>query len=339
MAKLQVLVTLLIGAAGGLLAHSIGLPAGLLSGAMMAVAALALTGYAVNAPDLLRRVVFVVLGATLGASVSREPLESLPSWPVSLLGLAASIVLLMLIVPWFLMTVYRLDKKTAIMASVPGAFTYVMAVAEEVGADVRRVAILQTLRVGALFAIVPSVIGMTGAGAKIAQQSASVLTLAPLAGLLICAVVGGKLAAKARVGAPEFTGAMLAGLILTSTGLIDGQVPTWLSWPAFIGTGVVIGVRFAGIDRTFLRDSIVAGLAAFIISAVITASTALQIATIIAQPFGKIWLAFAPGGLDTMAVLAFSLGYDPAFVAGHQLIRFLALSLLLPIVLRGPLFR
>jgi len=35
-------------------------------------------------------------------------------------------------------------------------------------------------------------------------------------------------------------------------------------------------------------------------------------------------------------VLAFSLGLDPTFVAGHQLIRFLAISLVLPFLFRTP---
>ncbi|MGI9407616.1 MAG: AbrB family transcriptional regulator [Hyphomicrobiaceae bacterium] len=334
---MHIIITVLIGAAGGLLAHVSGFPAGLLSGAMAAVAVAALAGVPVVAPDWLRRVAFIVMGATLGASVSQETLASLPTWPVSLLGLAVSVVILMVVAPWFLMTVYRLDRKTAVMASVPGAFSFVMAFADDIGADVRRVAILQTLRVGALFVVVPAVIGLTGAGGFAVQPRGADLALPLLAVLLVAAFAGGLVAARLRFGAPEFVGAMLVGVILSGGGVIEGSVPVWLSWPAFIGTGVVIGTRFAGIDRAFLRESVIAGLALFFVSAAITAAAAFVVAAGLSQPFGKIWLAYAPGGLDTMAVLAFSLGYDPAFVAGHQLLRFLGLSMVLPLVLRRTL--
>lgn len=304
---------------------------------MMAAAAAALAGLPVEAPDWLRRAAFIIMGATIGASVSRETLASLPTWPVSLFGLALSILVLMIAVPWFLMRVYAIDKKTAVMSAVPGAFSFVMAFADDVGADVRRVAILQTLRVGALFAVLPLLIGATGAGSGAGRPATVALLPGPLLVLIVCAVLAGLAAQRLKIGAPEFAGSMIAGLTLSGTGVIEGSVPTWLAWPAFVGTGIVIGVRFAGIDRHFMRQSLVAGLLVFALSATITAVGAFAVATVLAQPFGKIWLAFAPGGLDTMAVLAFSLGYDPAFVAGHQLLRFLGLSLVLPLVLRHTL--
>ena len=43
-------------------------------------------------------------------------------------------------------------------------------------------------------------------------------------------------------------------------------------------------------------------------------------------------MAFAPGGIEAMTILAFVLGLDPAFVATHQLARFLGISLLLPVI-------
>ena len=50
-------------------------------------------------------------------------------------------------------------------------------------------------------------------------------------------------------------------------------------------------------------------------------------------------MAYAPGGLETMAILAFALHLDPAYVAVHHLARFMFVSLMMPIAtarLRGP---
>ena len=65
----------------------------------------------------------------------------------------------------------------------------------------------------------------------------------------------------------------------------------------------------------------------------ITSTFAWPIAHVLSLPFARVWLAFAPGGIDTMTVLAFALGLDPAFVAG-QLIRLLGLSLVVPFLFK-----
>ena len=63
---------------------------------------------------------------------------------------------------------------------------------------------------------------------------------------------------------------------------------------------------------------------------------AWPVAALTRLPFVQVWLAYAPGGFDAMPVLAFSLGLDPAFVASHQLIRFMAISAALPFLFRPP---
>lgn len=304
---------------------------------MAAVAIAALAGVSIGVPDLFRRAAFTVMGATLGAGVSQSTLASLPTWPVSLMGLTICVLLLMIIAPWFLMRVYQFDRKTAVMSCVPGAFSFVLAFAEDIGADVRRVAVLQTVRLGALFIVVPTVLGFTGFGGETVLSAKPDMSLQTLMVLVVLAVLAGLIAHRLRLGAPEFVGSMAAGIALSGSGLLDGGVPLWFAWPGFIGTGIVIGTRFAGIDRALLWESSIAGLSVFAISAGITVIGAWLVAIIVGQPFANIWLAFAPGGLDTMSVLALSLGYDAAFVAGHQLLRFLALSLTLPFLLRRTL--
>jgi uncharacterized membrane protein AbrB (regulator of aidB expression) len=46
------------------------------------------------------------------------------------------------------------------------------------------------------------------------------------------------------------------------------------------------------------------------------------------------FLAYAPGGLETMIAMAVNLNIDPTFVAGHHVFRLLALLVLIPLFLR-----
>jgi uncharacterized membrane protein AbrB (regulator of aidB expression) len=46
-------------------------------------------------------------------------------------------------------------------------------------------------------------------------------------------------------------------------------------------------------------------------------------------------VAFAPGAVEAMTVLAFALGLDPLYVGSHHLARFLLISLVAPPLLRS----
>ena len=45
-------------------------------------------------------------------------------------------------------------------------------------------------------------------------------------------------------------------------------------------------------------------------------------------------LAFAPGGIEVMTIMAFALHLDAAFVAAHQLVRFLMITVYAPLLMK-----
>jgi uncharacterized membrane protein AbrB (regulator of aidB expression) len=47
--------------------------------------------------------------------------------------------------------------------------------------------------------------------------------------------------------------------------------------------------------------------------------------------FADVLIAYAPGGLEAMTILAFALHLDPAFVGAHHLWRFFFVSLMMPL--------
>ena len=49
--------------------------------------------------------------------------------------------------------------------------------------------------------------------------------------------------------------------------------------------------------------------------------------------FANSLVAFAPGGLEAMTVLALILGLDPLYVGIHHLVRFLIIGLALPFLI------
>ena len=85
---LGTLETLVIGAAGGLLFLWLNLPGGLISGAMVAVGIAALAGRPVTMPPILTQTVLVLLGITLGSLVSRQLIQHMSAYPLTI-GLLA----------------------------------------------------------------------------------------------------------------------------------------------------------------------------------------------------------------------------------------------------------
>jgi len=83
--------------------------------------------------------------------------------------------------------------------------------------------------------------------------------------------------------------------------------------------------------RTTLRG----GLESVALAIVITAAFALAAQVWLDLPYGQLWLAYAPGGVEAMTIMAFALGFDPAFVGGHHVVRIIAINLVIPLWLRG----
>src|SRR5471030_2540898 len=85
---LNTLETLAIGAAGGALFLLANLPGGLISGAMIAVGIAAIAGRPLTVPPILTQAVLVLLGISLGSLMSRQLLQHVGAYPISIALLA-----------------------------------------------------------------------------------------------------------------------------------------------------------------------------------------------------------------------------------------------------------
>jgi uncharacterized membrane protein AbrB (regulator of aidB expression) len=83
-----VLETLVIGTAGGALFLWAHLPGGLISGAMIAVGIAAIAGRPLALPPILTQTVLVLLGISLGSLVSRQLLQHIGAYPLTIALLA-----------------------------------------------------------------------------------------------------------------------------------------------------------------------------------------------------------------------------------------------------------
>lgn len=94
-----------------------------------------------------------------------------------------------------------------------------------------------------------------------------------------------------------------------------------------------IGTRFIGFDWGLLHRTLIAA-ATSLLAAFAAASFAWLAAWLVNVSFAEALIAFAPGGLEAMTLMAFALRLDPLFVGAHHLARFFIISLALPLVAR-----
>ena len=98
--------------------------------------------------------------------------------------------------------------------------------------------------------------------------------------------------------------------------------------------GAFIGQRFRGLEGMSVLRAAPAALLSFAASLALSALGAAAVTVLVGVPFGETAVAFAPGGLEAMTVLAFALGLDPVYVGVHHLARFLLVGALVPIAFR-----
>ena len=333
------LATAALATLGGFVFATLGWPAAWLMGAMIAVAAAALAGLPVGLPAGPREIAFLLLGISMGSSVTPESLHAMRAWPASIGLLFASMAATMLASSWYLRRLHGWDAITARFASMPGAFSAVAVIAATSKADLPRVILAQSLRVFTLVALMPPLLAFAAgppsgtAAALPAAPEVNTLTEA----LAVLALAGGAALALNRLRVPAGTllGAMIASAALHASGLVHGRFPPPLVIAGFVATGAVIGARFRGTKLSTVLRTVPGAAVSILLALLVSAGFAALGAWLLGLSFGQLWLAYAPGGVEAMAAMALVLNLEPAFVGAHHILRILGLNLVGPLWLRG----
>lgn len=330
-------VALGIGFPAAALLAAAGVPAGALLGATAAVAAAAFAGLGPVVPDPLRNLAFGIIGLSLGAGISSDIMNDIARWPVSLLGLALTIVLTMAVTGRLLVRRFGFQPDTAALSVSPGALSYAVVLAGQGRGDLRSVVVLQSMRLLLVtLCLPPAIAALAGVPAPGpgGPGGAEPLALLPTLVLILAGMACGWV--LERAGSPAAY--LLAGLAVSglahALGWVHGFLPGPVVFFGFVVTGAVIGSRFTRIARSDLKVLAAAGLAVTAVSVALSALGALCVAWLTGLSFPVVWVAFAPGGVEGMAAIGLALGYDPAFIATHHIFRILAVIALLPLALR-----
>lgn len=327
-------LTLATGGAGAALAALIGIPAPFLTGPALAVTLAGLGGLPVAIPIRMRDACFLLIGVNMGAGVTPEAVATAVRWPLSLAALGLAVLVILILGARLLRRWFGFDRMSALLAATPGHLSFVLGLSSDLSTDLSRVTMIQTLRVLSLTLIVPFLAPLLGHGdlAALPSRGAAMplFALGPLVGL---SALAGLALQRIRVPAALLLGAMALSALGHATGTISGGLPGWLSVPAFVVMGALIGTRFSGVTprmvvRALGASSLLTGFAALV-----SLAGAAVVSSLLGLPMLSVLIAFAPGGLETMMAMSLLLDADPAYVAAHHVFRLLLLSVILPLAI------
>ena len=333
--------------------------------ALATLAALAFEAMRTPIPWMLGPLVVVSCVSLVGApTVSHLPLRNVGQWVIgTALGLyftpQMSVLVgtlwwaVLLAVVWavalgllFSCWVYKLNAQalgvpkaqmqaTAYFAGSIGGASEMTLLAEREGARTDLVAAAHSLRVLMVTLTIPFAVqfwGVTGLDAT--DTVKSVLSLSDGAWLLLATAAGVWLARQFKRANPWFMGALVAAMLMTVLGVVDGMLPTWLTNAGQLFIGISLGVQFR---PAFLRTAprwlgtVAAGTVGMMLVCAgfawaLSWATGLHLATLI--------LATSPGGIAEMAITAKVLQLGVPVVTAFQVSRLVAV-----LIIAEPLYR
>jgi membrane AbrB-like protein len=328
---LNVLETLAIGAAGGVLFLWANLPGGLITGAMIAVGVAAIAGRPLAVPPILAQGVLVLLGISLGSLMSRQVLQHMGAYPWTIALLALATFCSTFGSSLYLQRIHDWDRTSAFLAASPGALSQIIVLAAEKGADVPAIAVVQTMRVIILTAALPMLLALTG----IAPSSRPTAVAAIASPLELTELVAASMAVALLLRLIKFPaswmfGAMIGSSVLHGAGWVEGGLPPSVRGVALVGIGALIGSRFARMKARTLLSHVNAALGSFAFAIIISAVFVAVIVLTTHVRAADVIVAFAPGAMDAMLALALTLHIDPIFVGAHHLSRFVFVTIATP---------
>ncbi|OZG74590.1 hypothetical protein BTA51_06220 [Hahella sp. CCB-MM4] len=325
--------TLVLATIGGTLGHIAGLPSGWLLGSLILVTGAALSGLRISVPESSKYILSIVLGVSIGSNVDDQMMSQLSHWFSSYLLFALMLLLLLWAVYLFYRKKMHWPAADALFCSVPGNLAITLTMALDSSASSQRIVLVHSIRLGFLVAVVPFLLPLLGEPQVSLEQTSYPFSWElPIA--LALAVLGGWLAALAKMPAPWLLGAMTITIVLKIGLGWQLHIPSSLMIVILIGLGALIGSRFNGLKIRHCLPELKAGLGGLIITLAFSIGFAGLTSTLFPIPFLSALLAYAPGGIEAMVLLATNLQLDPVLVASHHLMRVIFMSFLVPVLLR-----
>ena len=328
----------LVGLVGGYIFLLLHAPLPWTLGSLAASAIVALTGRSWFLPPLASDFARPCVGVLAGSAFTLPVLISLPGWWDVLVVLMIYSIIVTILGSLYFQRVAKFDPITAFFASAPGGLGELSLLGSTLGGNLRTLVLVHSMRIITVVFVVPfavrwymvteSTIDFTPPHPSEAAE------LTDWAIMIACGVTG------FFIGRPLRTlgGVMMVPMIMSAAvhivGLTAMTPPNWLIALVQIVVGCLAGSRFAGLSWPEFRTTVVAAVVWSLVLLVLA-----MIGAVVCRRFSdasllELVLAFAPGGLVEITIVAYAMSVHVAFVTTCQLCRVTLVLLLTPTIFR-----
>jgi membrane AbrB-like protein len=330
----EIALGLMLGAAGGAAAEWFGVPLAWMLGALFVTMTARIAGAPIDVPIWVRAIFLILIGLFLGENFEGVDAAEFLQWPISIF--AAMLYVPVAAASAFLFYRYVAGERapTALCSAIPGGLIAVVVISSALGADERRVALAQSLRIAIVVCMAPVVaFGLLGypAPSEATFEKHALIHLDDLAVLLAAAFAAMWGLKRLGVPIPYMIGPLLASGGLRLMGLVEGVLPHQLIEVSLVVTGSSIGTRFRDISfgRLLRYGTVTLGGTSVLMG--VSALFAAVVAPLVGQDYLPVLLAYAPGGVAEMSLIALAIDANPGFVAIHHVVRILFVMVVVPL--------
>ncbi len=290
---------------------------------------------AVKWPRLWRDIGLMVAGYGIGVNFNTAAwnnfLHELAGVSAStFIALGASIIIAIVTAK-----VTREDLKSCVIGMLPGGMTMSLLMAEEdktINPNV--VVVMQVIR---LFGVIISVPFLTVLllDAKVINSPLGMVAHSGYhwAIFIPLTILGSFIATKLRLPTPVLLGSILATTVFNIFVGSVQPVPGFLMAPAQLSIGLFMGMILDAKRIAQTKNVLPFVLGGTTLLVVISIGVAYVLSDLYGFSLVTAFLAMAPGGIAEMALAGLSMGEDVATILAYQLVRLLAINLLVPPVI------
>lgn len=295
---------------------------------------------ALTPPEPVATAAEAIVGIVIGAYVQVETLQAIGTDLPAVIGVNVVTLALSVAGGIVLARIADVDEPTAAFGMVAGGASGIIAMADDLGADQRQVAVMQYVRILIIVLLTPLIAAVVfgaasggGGGSGASHASVAAVISLPQA-LLFCAVcIGAGLPLGRLVPAGTVLGPMAVAAVLTIAGVpFAGGLPAWMQDVAFAVIGLKVGLRFTPASLRAAGKVLPKAMVLIVALLVLCGVMGAVLAPLADVSELTAYLATTPGGLYAVLATAIDSDADATFVLAVQVLRLIVMLLAAPLL-------
>lgn len=318
-------LALAIGWVSGTIAVWAGVPLPWMLGPMIGTMVAGLARIPMLGPAQARNFVIPILGVMLGSRFSPEVIDQVGSWAVTIALMPIYIVCVCAVGYLYFSRVVGYSRETAYFSAMPGGLNEMLVLGAEAGADERQVALAHASRI--LIVITSVAVGYgvlfdasVGGGGRPSVSLGS-LGMSDYLWLLSCGLAGSVLGPMFGLPAGNLTGPLILSAAAHALDFVALPPPTIVSSGAQLVIGTIVGCRFVGLRPGDVLRSLAIGAGASFLMLLVSIAFAIAVHYLSGMIASQAVLAFAPGGITEMSLLALAMGENTVYISFSHILR------------------